>query len=445
MDLAGIHSSRRGAMSFDDDSETTQPPTLRPDESGAMSAAGHVELDALLTRRHSRRRRAANLAAMGLTALLAAALVLHVALGTRAATVGTPIPIAQRPIGVALVSNISFGTLTLNGRRLGGPPPQAVTLRAGTNVIALVAPPFATRQCSIAWPSLAVLGGHCTVSVGIFYVPDTNPTLDVEYGIMLDYDGGDLPPDAAASALATLDAAIGAARLQTNVPAGQRIATAWTPRAATTIASMGVSQSVRAQLTFAPAAGGAPDCPAGLCAGPEFIPGYFDREPLGGPAWMLSVGVTYTWHFVRSSSATMASVTYPTDARATIALVPDSTGDGGWHVWQSSLRASAATPQAALAGTVCDWASVFRVALPGVPSPPNVGMRVGPGIEGCVFDLLDAGDDHTGTLVWRFGVLLAGDAAAHARFPTLPLASADELNAAGGDSSDGGNGSGSGG
>ena len=431
-------------MSPDDDFDTEHPSALRPDESGEMAAAGHVELDDVV-RRHSRLRRAGSIGVLGVAALLAAALVLHTAMGARLAFMHTPVPALQRPAGVALVSNISFGTLTLNGRRLGAPP-QAATLRNGTNVITLAAPPFATRKCSIAWPSLAVLSGRCTVSVGIFYEPATDPTFDVEYGIMLDFDGGDLPPDAAAAARATLDAAIVAAQLQTLVPSGQRIAIAWTPRASTTIASMGVRQPVRAQLTFAPAPAAVPDCPAGLCAGPEFIPGYFDREPLDGPAWMLSVGVTYTWRFVTASGTTIASVTYPTDAQANVALVPDNNGDGGWHVWPPSLRPSVATPQAALASTLCDWASVFRVALPGVPSPPNVGAQVGPGIEGCAFDLQALDGTPAGTLVWRFGVLLAGDATAHARYPALPLASADELSAvvAGGDSG-GGSGGGGGG
>lgn len=414
----------------DDGSDGEQPPVLRPDESGEMGVAAHIELDDVL-RRHSPRRRAAGLGVLGVTALLAAALVMHTAVGARLAFVRAPVAPIQRPIGVALLSNIAFGTLTLNGRRLGAPP-QVAELRSGTNDITLTAPPFAPRQCRVAWPSLAVLGGRCTVTVGIFYVPETSAALDVEYGIMFDYDGGDLPPSAAASARATLYAAIGAVRLQTLVPSGQRIAAAWTPHASATIASASVTQPVRAQLSFALATGNMNDCPASLCAGPEFIPGFYDREPLGGPTWMLSVSVTYTWRFVTSSGATMASVTYPTDAQANIALVPDGDGDGGWHVWQPATPGTNGEPQAALAGTVCDWASVFRVALPGVPSPPFVGTQVGPGIEGCAFDLQTLDGTSTGMLVWRFGVLLAANDQAHATFPALPLASSEEVRAVGG-------------
>lgn len=407
--------------SNDDDTQTQAVSAVQPDdagESGEMPPVEQVELDDVL-RRHSRRRRAAGIGVLGIAALLAAVLVTHAALAARPAAVATPIPVSHRPVGVALVSNSSFGTLTLNGRQLEGPPPQAVALRNGTNAIELAAPPFATRHCSITWPALAVLGGRCTV--GVSYVPQQiNPALDVEYLITLDFDGRDLPPDAAASARAALDAGIGAARLQTTVPSGQRIAVGWTPQTGA-IASRSVAQPAQAQLSFAPAA--TSDCPNGLCAGPDFIPGFSGQEPPGGPAWMLSMGVSYTWRFSTQSGAPMATVTYPSDAPADIALVPNRDGSG-WHIWQPAPQATAAAsaPQSALAGTVCDWASVFRVALPGVPSPTFVSVQVGPGIEGCEFDLQGLDGAPAGTLVWRFGVLLAADDLAHARFPALPLA-----------------------
>lgn len=362
---------------------------------------------------------------LGVVALLAAALVLHTAVSAHLAFVRTPAPVPQRPVGVALVSNITFGTLTLNSHRLSGPPPQAVTLRAGTNVIELAAPPFATRQCRVSWPSLAVLSGRCTVGAG--YVPAMNPALDVEYQITLDFDGRDLPPDAAAAARSALDTDIGAQRLQTAVPAGHLIATGWTPHTGA-IASVIVAQPAQAQLSFAPSGSNASDCPAGLCAGADFIPGFYGQVPPGGSAWMLSVSVSYTWRFSTQSGARMASVNYPSDALADIALVLNSDGSG-WHLWQPTPPAADSAPRAALASTVCDWASVFRVALPGVPSPASVSTTIGQGIEGCIFQLQSVNGQMAGSLLWRFGVLLASDDLAHERFPALPLASSGEIRA----------------
>lgn len=404
-------------------SEETALPQPENEEAEEPQTIASVELDDLLRRRHTRSQRAVRFGALAAAVLLAAVLVLHAA--------GVHLPQAQtqvshQPIGVALVSNVSFGTLTLNGRRLGGPPPQAVTLRDGTNAIALTAPPFQPRECHVTWPDLSLLDGRCTVSIG--YLPGLDPTLEIEYQIALDFDSQDLPPEVAAVARATVNAAINAAHYELAVPAGQLIATGWTPRTGA-IATVPAPPLTQAQLAFAPAA--TPACPDGLCAGSEFLPSYPDRGPPTGPAWMINAGFTYTWRFVTRDGTSLGSVTYPTDVPASFAIVLDAHGDGSWHLWQPPPPTSVDVMRDALIAPICDWANAFRVALPGVPSPPGIGVTTGPGIQGCAFTLLTAAGGDAGTLLWRFGVLLAADPQAHTGYPRLPLAPAGALQAIG--------------
>lgn len=405
----------------DTDAEETAPP--QPEETGDRPTVASVELDDLLRRRRTRSQRAVRFGALAVAVLLAAALVLHAA-GVRIPRPQSQVP--QRPVGIALVSNVSYGTLTLNGRRLGGPPPQAVILRDGTNEIALTAPPFQPRECRVTWPDLSLLGGQCTVSIG--YLPGLSSTLEIEYQIALDFDSGDLPPSVAAAARATVNAAISAAHFEAAVPASQPIATGWMPRTGA-IATIPAPPLTQAQLTFAPAS--TPGCPEGLCAGSEFLPSFPDRGPPTGPAWMVNAGFTYTWRFVTQGGTALGSVTYPTDAPASFAIVPDANSDSGWHLWQPSAPTPTDVMQGTLTSSICDWANAFRVALPGVPSPPIVGVTTGPGIQGCAFALQTPEGGDAGTLLWRFGVLLAADPQAHAGYPRLPPAPAGALEAIG--------------
>ncbi|HKS69027.1 MAG TPA: hypothetical protein VJQ45_01305 [Ktedonobacterales bacterium] len=409
----------------DTDAQETAPPP-QPLEAEVRRRVASVELDDLLRRRRTRGQRMVRFGALAVALLLAAALVAH-ASGVRLPTPQTQVP--RRPVGVALVSNITYGTLTLNGRRLSGPPPQAVTLRDGTNAIALAAPPFQPRQCSVTWPDLSLLSGQCSVSIG--YLPDLDTALEIEYQIALDFDIHELPPDVAASARATVSAAIIAAHYETPVPAGQPIATGWTPRTGA-IDTIPAPPHTQAQLSFTPAA--TPACPDGLCVGSEFLPSFPGRGPPVGPAWMVNAGFTYTWRFVTQDGTVLGSVTYPTDVPVSFAIAPNPPGDGGWHLWQPSLPSPPAPTDvmlSALTSSICDWANAFRVAQPGVPSPPSVGVTIGPGIQGCAFTLQTPGGGDAGTLLWRFGVLLAADPQAHASYPKLPMAPAGALEAIG--------------
>jgi hypothetical protein len=99
-------------------------------------------LETVLARTSSLRHRA-----LQLGALVSALAVVGVLLARqfRAAPPASPQPTPSGP-GVLTVieSNTTWGMLTVNGRRLPGPPPQTATLRGTDNVVTLDALPFIT-------------------------------------------------------------------------------------------------------------------------------------------------------------------------------------------------------------------------------------------------------------------------------------------------------------
>ncbi|MFI5272516.1 MAG: hypothetical protein ACHQ4H_05715 [Ktedonobacterales bacterium] len=409
--------TEHGEANDDIESETRSQPRDEP-------AVVEVELDDVLRRHVSRRRRLVRIGASGAAVLLAAVVVLHI--------IGAPVtpPTTSRPhvpnrVLVALLSNVSFGTVTLNGQRVAGEAPLALALRPGTNTLTFDAAPFAPRACTVSWPVLRVLAGRCVVGNGP--LPSADPSVDLAYTLVFDFASADLPPDELASARATVTAAILATRLQTAVPAGHRIATGWVPQTGA-VASVATTQPLQATLSFVPARSAA--CPDGLCPGQDILPAASGaRSPAvnAGPVWWVAVPVSYTWTFSVPSGRTVASVTYPSDAPAMVGLVVEN--GGGWHVWQGDATTQPSMLDAALITTTCDASSVFLVVLPGVPRPAFTSTLAGPRIEGCLLQLYDVNDTMSGALLWRFGVLMAADDQAHAQFPALPLASSGEIRA----------------
>jgi hypothetical protein len=62
----------------------------------------------------------------------------------------------------------------------------------------------------------------------------------------------------------------------------------------------------------------------------------------------------------------------------------------------------------------------------------RIGMQSARGgANGCRYFLRSGDGASKGNFIWRFGVLLAGDASAHTLLPPLPVAQADEIAAAG--------------
>src|SRR5579885_3376422 len=134
----------------------------RPAEAEAPEAAQPDELEALLRPRLTRRARLLRAGALlGLVALVAAGLFWRVGSAGISFVAATPVP-AATPIPQMLISsNINFGTLTVNGRTVAGPP-AVFRPRPGENTITLTAAPFAPKTCAFSWPSFSSFSGDCS-------------------------------------------------------------------------------------------------------------------------------------------------------------------------------------------------------------------------------------------------------------------------------------------
>ena len=192
-----------------------------------MDGVEATSLDALLARPATRRRRALRLASMGLVLVGGIALLAQQLLVARG--VVAPPTVGTARLVTTLDANTTWGTLTVNGKRLPGPPPQSVTLAAGTTTLTLSAPPFTTETCQIATPAgdtttdgaapPTVVRGPCVaapLSPSGMAVTARTPRAQVTFQL----GGGDLAGADRAAAQAVLTQGLSALRLRTTVAPG---------------------------------------------------------------------------------------------------------------------------------------------------------------------------------------------------------------------------------
>ncbi len=129
------------------------------------------------------------------------------------------------PGPLLVLSNVSFGKVTVNGTLLSGPPPLVTTFRRGLNSLTLTAVPLRPRTCTVQWPE-AQVQGVCDVRRDVrapYHVSgrSVTPVALVE----LWFSGDDLPANVRERTLANISATLRAVPLRTTVPAGEYVAT----------------------------------------------------------------------------------------------------------------------------------------------------------------------------------------------------------------------------
>jgi hypothetical protein len=306
-------------------------------------------------------------------------------------------------ISALLVSNVNFGTITLNGQHLASHPPLKTMIHADANDLTLVAPPFQaytchfqrlsisqTDHCLSTREAVAERGGDLvnTVILGIFLLPDN------------------LPLHQRASALALINRSLVAQH--TTVPTGSYFATSIDQTAM--ITSQIAPAPLQATATFTP------DTPSTLRIDPA------NAALLTRPTWGLAFSVALRWRFLDASGEAISNVTYP--ATAGIGLFMAYTPSTGW---QLSKGLGEDLPSQ-LVGTICSaGAQVLQqetgrtfhsISLPAPATP-----------AGCLIQVQENGNP-VGEFLWSFGVLFAADQTAHASLPALPIAPPKELDAA---------------
>src|SRR5690348_10298836 len=181
--------------------------------------------DAMRPRPPSRGRAWCTAAVVALVALVAVGILHGFASG---GAVGATVSVAPTATaddrGLLVESNVNYGTLTLNGKRISGALPLIVKPRPGANTLTLSAPPFNPHTCRVQWPDQAVSISGCDrgSSTGATL---QGQTLGEIQTIQLTLSGDDMPPDLQSAALGALTHALGGVHFKTTVPAGDYIAT----------------------------------------------------------------------------------------------------------------------------------------------------------------------------------------------------------------------------
>lgn len=388
---------------------------------GALRAALHGR---------SRRRGLEALAVLG-ALVLAVAVVLASIRGMAPSGGTTSLTVTPVQEQVALASNVTFGTFTLNGKRLKGAPPLLVTLRNGRNTITLTAPPFRPKTCTLVFPGQQPEGSDCGAGMGEQVVIGGR-TLTPFLTIDVDLSAADLPPNLAKSAQAAVAAALSGVSLHTTVPRGDYYALK--EDASSVPVAQRAAATMRADLAFLlPGSSGANRCaPYGFCTGA--VPFASDQEaPLPTNVWSVSINAQMQWTFAPPGAPPLIATPLDEGFPTPIWLVYD--GAGGWQVTAPGASAAGPPFSAQFSSGIC-FAGSMLLSNAGASMGQQFGTGTGGtgdhAVDGCAIQMLPNGGSGgppapLGSVIWRFGALLAADTGAHKLLPLLPVAPPDEV------------------
>jgi hypothetical protein len=394
------------------------------------------ELEVILSRPPSRRKRLTQLGLVLLAAM--AALVLlwgSTAQGGPSAPASAPTPSTSPPL-LLILGDVNYGTLSINGNRQPGQLPLLVAVHSKSLDIRLNAPPFGSLSCQL---NLAALNGsgspatdrHCLAlpvsNAGLFSLNGVTgrPAFEAYLSLGL----ADLPPDQQNQVTALVSQAL-SLRQDTAVPVGSYFATSFT--APTAIASQRASTPLKASVTVAPAeyGGSAPFCAEFIC--PRVIDPAIASSLTGGQ-WVVKVTLAVSWRFSTASGAVVSRVPFLVTSRggsaaATAALFLSPAKNGAWTI---SHNAPVPNFAGQLQDAFCSSGETILQQAVGYDPSSGIVTNSDQGAPGCEIHLY-LQNTFRGTFLWRFGVLLAVDARAHATDPHVPVAPPEEVAAAGG-------------
>ncbi len=366
-----------------------------------------------------------------------------------------PNPTATPMAGNELIvtSNATFGTVTLNGKKVAGTIPLLVRLAPGDNTITLSAPPFHERTCHVAYFAQANIAGgqRIEVSSNGCSSGDLDPTTSfngksVRNGyVALELTGADLPDDLRSAAENALWAKL-AILAGWQVPAGDYYATGVTTSGRITTARADIPLVATPVLARVNSTQNTTPCAHLGCAGQEILPGQHAlATPVG--TWRIRESAAIGWQFNTNGGAFIASSPTREGLDVEVDLMYSSTS--GWSVVDNRSNPLTDSLNAQIANGGCQVGLNALKALVAKSSLAQTQLAFGSGpgasqgpapTDGCAWKLLDgtnsplnpSGAKTYGAFIWRWGVLLAADAQAHALFSSLPVAPQNEIAAVGG-------------
>ncbi len=326
-------------------------------------------------------------------------------------------------------SNINFGVVTVNGEQARGPVPLFFSPpRDDLYTLVITAPPFEAKACAVKFiggAPLSIFGGDCFINSGDFPTLTANGlTATPAYVVTIEFRGDDLPQDQQDQINTLLTGSI-TAQQTTTVPAGSYIATRLNDDGTIISRRTSVPLKASASLRASDQVGSfGIGCGALICSTGGGLLGDY---PLTGQVWAISVSVALRWRFTTSGGDVLGDVSFP--ATQVVSTLLTYTTDTGWGLSSQSLPSGQFSPEDGLGNLDCATGALdTQQQLQGASF--SVSWPVVKGIEGCLISIQPVGSVSRGTLLWRFGVLLAVNDEAHALLPRLPIAPPAEVAAA---------------
>jgi hypothetical protein len=367
----------------------------------------------------------------------------------------TPTPTPTTGPGNALIvtSNVTFGTVTLNGKKLDGTVPLLVRLDRGESALTFSAPPFRDQTCRVTMlpqpdaktaQRVQAVGDGC--SVGGQEPSLTLNGVVVSNGyLVFERAGADLPADqrnAAVNALWLKLANLPALQ----VPTGDYYATGTTSTGHIISARAAVPLKATLALAHDNSTQEGSSCGYLGCAGQPILP---DQGETGIPAgiWRTTESVAIGWRFTTQSGALVATAPLRGGVVTQVGLTYSAMA--GWAVAEGAPGPFMADLQMQLMSGSCQGGIAVLQALAEKSSLAGqqlsysqgaAGGVLGTSTDGCAISAESQGNNpltpnggakQYGRYVWRWGVLLAADALAHTFFPSLPIAPKGEIAAVG--------------
>lgn len=423
------------------------------DDPGVDSTSGRltsVELDHLLQSRQSSRRRFLQAGSITLVvALVAGFFVYHLwagGFGHDSTSISRP----PTDISIVLVSSVTYGSLSVNGKRLNSPPPAIASFHVGTNTVDLETPPFLPQHCEITWPEQQVIGATCAINLNT--QPNPQPltvrghVVRPVFLVAILLTAAQLPQDARNSALHVVGEALAEVPTITakQVPVGQYFAVGNIVGNVleSTYHLHQLNEPILAKAVtgspLTPPPGGTPDCSNLGCTSslqPEYasqLPHILSTDNL----WQVGTAVSLRLDFSTAEGTSRGSLVLIPYRVLTLFLsyVPEV----GWRVVTVDPASDRGFPtlSSQLDEYVCEvgggWVQqLAKHTLPATTSISLENLSSSHGLRGCKLqlDIQQSNSTQFAQFVWRFGALLSVNATAHQFFPSLPMAPSDEIAA----------------
>lgn len=334
---------------------------------------------------------------------------------------------------VTLTSNVSSGRVFVNGKLAGQGLPLTLRLPNGVNRIAVDVAPFKRRECRTTVP-IPSPEDTCPARSSDAGAGATTRSAAVNMLLGIGFTAADLLPgqwDRVRSAVEK-GLALRLEQLPMVIARGDHYAAGVAPDGSP-IARVAATALVAVPTAALSSLAGDFACGAPLCPPTNGV--FPTRQPSAQLVWSVLAGVTLGWSVRAPAGGEVARAAWRgglTGPSVTLALVYSERD--GWRVLDAETSAGSPDSLARqVAVGLCQEGAAALLAP--LPDGSLLGTPGEAYLDGCALSVRrlsgSAPAEGVGSVVCRFGALLAADDTAHRMFPALPLADGGERNAAG--------------